>query len=297
MKLSIAVVTMNREKQLMEALQSCIASKLPIDTQFVIIDNASTDGTESVITSFFQKYAYEYYYEKLQKNIGCGNGRNYAYSKSKGDYVYFMDDDAYIAANCEDFFVQAIEIFEANKRIATLTTQIYDLVWKKNRVLSEGPLIDTDVRHCQMLCGGSHFLSRSFFGETDPYFPNKYGYEEILPSLRVVDAGYFNAFAEKLCVIHNPLVNKWDYSDKCNENLIIKGLAIPCVMKTKYYPKVVLPLIYFAYRFRCKKYLSSDQIIISDQMVKELSNTYEWGSRIKLQTVLGMFKHFGFAIF
>ena len=53
MKLSIALVTMNREKQLIEALQSCIASTLPKDTQFVIIDNASTDGTESVITDFF----------------------------------------------------------------------------------------------------------------------------------------------------------------------------------------------------------------------------------------------------
>lgn len=297
MKLSIAVVTMNREKQLIEALQSCIASKLPIDTQFIIIDNASTDGTESVITCFFQKYAYEYYYEKLQNNIGCGNGRNYAYSKSKGDYVYFMDDDAYIAANCEDFFVRAIEIFEENKRIATLTTQIYDLVWKKNRVLAEGPLIDTDVRHCQMLCGGSHFLSRSFFGETDPYFPNKYGYEEILPSLRVVDARYINAFAENLRVIHNPLVNKWDYDHKQNESLLINGLAIPCVMKTKYYPKVVQPLIYLAYKIRCRKYLSVDQIILSDLMVKDLANAYEWGSRIKLKTVLGMFKKFGFAIF
>ena len=297
MKLSIAVVTMNREKQLIEALQSCIASKLPTDTQFVIIDNASTDGTESVITSFFQDNPYEYYYEKLPENIGCGKGRNYAYSKSRGDYVYFMDDDAYIAADCEDFFVRAIEIFEANKKIATLTTQIYDLVWKKNRVLADGPLIDNAVRHCQMLCGGSHFLSRSFFGDTDPYFPNKYGYEEILPSLRVVDAGYINAFAEDLRVIHNPLVNKWDYNDKQNESLLIKGLAIPYAMKTKYFPKIVLPLVYFAYKFRCRKYLNKEQTILSDKMIKDISNTYEWGSRIKLKTLIGMFKHFGFTIF
>ena len=297
MKLSIAVVTMNREKQLIEALQSCIASKLPIDTQFIIIDNASTDGTESVITSFFQENPYEYYYEKLQDNIGCGNGRNYAYSKSKGDYVYFMDDDAYIAANCEDFFVQAIEIFEANKRIATLTTQIYDLVWKKNRVLSEGPLIDTDVRHCQMLCGGSHFLSRSFFGETDPYFPNKYGYEEILPSLRVVDAGYENAFAEKLCVIHNPLVNKWDYNDSANEGILIKGVALPCLMKVKYYPKVVVPVVKFAYYARCRKYLNKEQTIKANKMISDLFYLYDWPPRVKFRTVLKLFKYFGFSIF
>lgn len=297
MKLSIAVVTMNREKQLLEALHSCIASKLPPDTQFVIIDNASTDSTESVIATFFQDNPYEYYYEKLSKNIGCGNGRNYAYLKSKGDYVYFMDDDAYIDADCKDFFIKAIEIFEANKKIATLTTQIYDLVWKKNRVLADGPLVHGDVRHCQMLCGGSHFLSRSFFGETNPYFPNKYGYEEILPSLRVVDSGYINAFAENLLVIHNPLVNKWDYTDKNNEILLIKGLAVPYAMKKKFYPKVVHPLVCIAYKFRCWKYLNREQIHQADEMVKDIFDRYEWDIQIKFKSVVRMFKHFSFTIF
>lgn len=297
MKLSIAVVTMNREKQLLEALHSCIASRLPPDTQFVIIDNASTDATESVIAKFFKDNPYEYYYEKLPNNIGCGNGRNYAYLKSKGDYVYFMDDDAYIDADCKDFFVRAIEIFDTNKKIATLTTQIYDLVWRKNRVLADGPMIVDDVRHCQMLCGGSHFLSRSFFGEINPYFPNKYGYEEILPSIRVIDAGYVNAFVENIRVIHNPLVNKWDYTDKNNEILLIKGLAVPYAMKKKFYPKVVHPLVYAAYKFRCWKYLNRKQILRADEMVKDIFVRYEWGNQIKFKSICRMFKHFGFTIF
>ena len=297
MKLSIAVITWNRERQLIEALQSCVNSVIPIDTQFVIIDNASTDNTEEVVKEFFQRYKYEFIYEKMTKNLGVGRGRNYAYSKTKGDYVYFMDDDAYIAANCEDFFVRAIEIFEANKRIATLTTQIYDLVWKKNRVLADGPLIDNAVRHCQMLCGGSHFLSRSFFCDTDPYFPNKYGYEEILPSLRVVDAGYINAFAEDLCVIHNPLVNKWDYNDSSNEVILIKGVALPYLMKVKYYPKVVVPLVKAAYYARCRKYLNKEQIIKANKMVSDLFYLYDWPPRVKLTTVLKLFKYFGFSIF
>ena len=288
---------MNRATQLIEAIQSCIASKLPSDTQFVIIDNASTDSTEYAIASFFQEYSYEYYYEKLQSNIGCGNGRNYAYSKSKGEYVYFMDDDAYIDSSCHDFFVRSLEIFDANNKIASLTTQIYDLLWKQDRLLSNGPLIDTNVRHCQMLCGGSHFLSRKFFGDTNPYFPNKYGYEEILPSLRVVDAGYFNAFVEDIRVIHNPIVNKWDYSDKRNQELLIKGLAVPYAMKIQYYPKIFYPLIYLAFIFRCRKYLDKTQFIKANEMVNQVLNAYEWDCCIKIKSVLTMFKYFGFAIF
>ena len=49
MKLSIAVVTMNRSIQLIEALDSCLTCNLPNDTEFVIIDNASTDDTEQKV--------------------------------------------------------------------------------------------------------------------------------------------------------------------------------------------------------------------------------------------------------
>lgn len=52
--LSIVVITWNRSKQLAEALGSCFACDLPEDTEFVIIDNASTDDTEAVVSSLFK---------------------------------------------------------------------------------------------------------------------------------------------------------------------------------------------------------------------------------------------------
>lgn len=52
--LSIAVITMNREKQLYEALDSCTRCELPSDTQFVVIDNASADCTESTVKAFLK---------------------------------------------------------------------------------------------------------------------------------------------------------------------------------------------------------------------------------------------------
>ena len=48
-KLSIGVVTMNRAAQLKEALESCLACQLPAKTEFIIIDNASTDNTEEIV--------------------------------------------------------------------------------------------------------------------------------------------------------------------------------------------------------------------------------------------------------
>ena len=288
---------MNRERQLIEALQSCINCVLPLDTQFVIIDNASSDNTEFAVLDFFKKNQFDYYYEKLSENIGAGRGRNYAYLKSKGEYVYFLDDDAYIDSACRDFFLQAIKILESDKRIATLTTQIYDLLWKKNRITNPGPLIYEGINYCYMTCGGSHFLSRACFQNAEPYFLIKYGYEELKPTLFAVDLGYINAYVESLHVIHNPLVNKWDYSNIHNHELLIKGLVIPYYIKKNYYPKLVFPLVYFAYKLRCYKYLTTEQIHKTNEMLHEISITHKIGSRIKLKAVLRMFKLFGFSIF
>ena len=50
--LSIVILTMNRKEQVIEALESCMASKLPKDTEFVIVDNNSSDGTGDVIKTY-----------------------------------------------------------------------------------------------------------------------------------------------------------------------------------------------------------------------------------------------------
>lgn len=47
--LSITFVTMNRSKQLENAINSCLMCNLPSETEFVIVDNASTDNTEEII--------------------------------------------------------------------------------------------------------------------------------------------------------------------------------------------------------------------------------------------------------
>ena len=297
MKLSIAVVTMNRSRQLLEALESCVACELPADTQFVIIDNASTDQTEGVVSAFFANKSFSVYYEKMTENLGCGIGRNYAYSKCLGEYCYFLDDDAYIGQSKPDFFSRAIDILDSNPTIGTLTTQIYDLMWKNNRVSPRGPKIGDSLRKCYMFCGGSHFLCRRFFGNSVPYFPNKYGYEEIKPSLRVANAGLINAFAEDLLIIHNPLVNKWNFDDEKNAHIVINELACQKAMKISIYPRIVTPLISLAYFTRCQKFLNKERKVRADQVVSSMLSQYEFGERIKLSTVIRLFRDFGFSIF
>lgn len=74
MKLSIGLVTMNRERQVAEAIQSCLQSNLPNETEFVVINNASTDNTETVVKSILDSSGYPYVYYKTESNIGAGGG-------------------------------------------------------------------------------------------------------------------------------------------------------------------------------------------------------------------------------
>ena len=299
MKLTIGVVTMNRAMQLKEALESCLACTLPEETEFVIIDNASTDDTEQTVKSLLTNCGYPFYYEKLPENLGVGGGRNYAFTKAKGTYVYALDDDAVIDTERNpDFFIKATDLMDKNPDIITLTTQIYDTAWKANRVEKNGRQVGENLYLCKMFCGGSHFLRKSFF-KTVPYLPNKYGYEEIPPSLRVVDAGKQNVFCADLFAIHKPAVNKWNWADERNHNLLINDCAIPYAIKKMMYPRVFRLLLRLALFLRCRKHLG--QVPGGKKRVKmairEMYDTYTISEKVKAKTVLRMAKDFGFSVF
>ena len=298
-KLSIAVITMNRSKQLEEALKSCLCCHLPENTEFVIVDNASTDDTDVIVRSTLESSGYTYYYEKMQTNLGVGAGRNYAYSKTSGDIVYVLDDDAVIDyENNPDFFLDAIKIFDSDSRIVTLTTQIYDTAWQKNRVEINGRKIAEGLYSCLMFCGGSHFLRKEFY-PNEPYLSNKYGYEEIPPSLKAIDAKKLNVFASDLLIIHKPLVDKWSFQKKENTDFHIKAFSIQFAIKSMMYPKIFLPVLKLARNTRIKKYLKNveDAKKKVKASAKQFKDEYTITQKIKFVTVFKMFKEFKFSIF
>lgn len=298
-KLSIGVLTMNRSNQLREALESCLMCQLPAETEFVVIDNASTDDTESTVRQALSNCGYDYYYEKLQENLGVGGGRNCVFMKARGEYLYVLDDDAVIdVEKNDDFFIRAIQLMERDPKIATLTTQIHDTVWRGNRVQRSGPEIGHGIYLCKMFCGGSHFLRKPFFKDV-PYLPNKYGYEEIPPSLRVMDAGMRNVFCPELLVIHKPAVNKWNWEKEENQELLITGIATPYAIQKMMYPRICGLLLWLAVVIRGYRYLRHIPNVQKRvrEKVQEICSRYTIRDKIKLRTVCMMVRMFGFSAF
>lgn len=260
MKLSIVVITMNRADQLRDALQSCVNSKLPDDTEFVIVDNASSDNTREIVKKFFEENSYPYKYEYEEKNLGVGGGRNRAFCLAEGEYAYFLDDDAVI--NPEDydsFFKKPIDFFEEYPDVATITTTIIDRAWEKNRMPILARKWKRGGHNCIfMFFGGSHFLRCSVFREKHSLYENiMYGYEELSTSIYAMDKGCVHVFMPEISMIHCPKFNKWKKKDL----LLMMNKGVCCtqyVIKSQLYPRYLKPLLWIAFKRRWKIYVGSE---------------------------------------
>ena len=299
MRLSICVITMNRAMQLKEALESCLACELPEKTEFIVIDNASADNTEEIVQDVLGNCGYPYYYERLSENIGAGAGRNYYFSKARGVSIYGMDDDAVIDFQTNpDFFIKAIDIMDRYTMIGSLATQVFDTAWNCNRQHISGAKFADGIFMCKMFCGGSHFLRKSFFTQP-PYFANRYGYEELPPSLTVLDRGGINVFCPNLVAIHKPKIYKWDRLTEEGQHIYTADVAAPYAIRKMMYPNVFKPLLWCAVQVRFFKSLRKfpDARSRLRKEIKSICELYPIEDKLKCVTVLKLIKLFGFAAF
>lgn len=91
-KIAAVVVTYNRKKILQECIHSLLNQSKQLD--ILIIDNASTDGTEQVIKKFSDPHVV---YINTGKNLGGAGGFQYGVNegvKRGYDYLWLMDDDS-----------------------------------------------------------------------------------------------------------------------------------------------------------------------------------------------------------
>lgn len=252
--LSIVIVTMNRARQLKDAILSVFNSVLPELTEFVIIDNASVDDTCDVVHKLFEGKQYGLTYIRNEQNLGVGGGRNLGFETAKGTFVYFLDDDAVIdEGSYQEFFVAPLKLFASNPKIASITTQIYDEMLKRERTLRFSRINDTAYPNICMYLGGSHFLRASSF-ECPLYLDIMYGKEELIPSLYALDKGYSHCFMPNVKIVHKPLVNKWIPHSKSLNEIMSIDIGITFASKCLIYKWYFAPVLFVFFVLRCLKY-------------------------------------------
>lgn len=113
-KVSAVVVTYNRIELLKECLNALIGQSYPCD--ILVVDNASTDGTDEYIQTIKSKYN-NLYYKNTEANIGGAGGFNFGmrWAVEEGyEYVWVMDDDCLPYSDALQKLIEADGILKEN---------------------------------------------------------------------------------------------------------------------------------------------------------------------------------------
>lgn len=90
-KISVIIPTYNREKTIERAVRS-VLEQTYTDFELLVIDDGSTDGTESLIGTISDE---RLKYIRLDENGGPSNARNSGVQLAEGEWVAFQDSDDY----------------------------------------------------------------------------------------------------------------------------------------------------------------------------------------------------------
>jgi glycosyltransferase involved in cell wall biosynthesis len=112
MKFSVVITTYNRLDLLRKAIDSALGQTIACEV--VVADDYSSDGTQNYILSLCEQLQQEgdfrLIYHRNSANLGHAATVNAGVGKSSGDWIKFLDDDDYLAANCLEEMAEAISI-------------------------------------------------------------------------------------------------------------------------------------------------------------------------------------------
>ncbi len=108
-RVTVAVITYNRSRQLRQALAGMLRQDYPADRwELLVIDNNSTDDTRDVVASFVTTMPAPR--RIVETRQGLDYGRNRAIEEAKGDLIVLVDDDVLVEP---DWLAQLVAPFSS----------------------------------------------------------------------------------------------------------------------------------------------------------------------------------------
>lgn len=189
---SIVVVTHNRQRDVLVALESCYAqSYRPLEV--LVYDDASADGTEQAVRQQFPDVRYW----RADPGVGYIVLRNRGFRDARGKYVFSIDDDAYFSD--AGTVSETVNTFESRPEVAAVALPYIEPRGNKRRAVfgqSPGDRLRTFI-------GCSHALRvapvRELGGYRELYFHQ--GEERDL-AIRLRDRGYEVVYGNTPPVVH-----------------------------------------------------------------------------------------------
>ena len=214
MQLSVIIVNYNVKNLLRDCLLSVQKAAHSIDTEIIVVDNASSDGSVEMLKAEFK-------YVKLitnTQNLGFSKANNQGIAQSQGKYILLLNPDTLINKNtfedCLNFSKQTnncggigVQMLDANNQFLKESKRGFPTPWASlcrlsflNKLFPNSALLNgyylghlsNDENHqVEVLAGAFIWLKKSIIDEVggldEAYF--MYG-EDIDFSYRIQQSGY-----------------------------------------------------------------------------------------------------------
>jgi GT2 family glycosyltransferase len=116
--LSIIIITINTKKYLMSCLNSLTAATKKITSETIIVDNISSDGTETEVKKNFKDVKYI----KKNKLYGFGENNNFGSNVAKGRYLLFLNSDTELIE--DNILHEMIEWMDKHSNVGAATSAL-----------------------------------------------------------------------------------------------------------------------------------------------------------------------------
>lgn len=233
--LSIVIITRNRKDELLKSIQSCF-DKTSMLTELVIVDNGSTDGTIEMLDTLEIPDNFRMNLIKAEHNLGVAGGRNAGTRSASGDFIFFLDDDAWFSQKSGKLD-ELCEYLQRNEDIAIAGVDIYDARHGKFQNEESKNTEKGNMPETFRYVGAAHIIRKSSINRAELY-PEKliYGAEETYAAILARAFNQKVIFYPNIKIIHYPSEKTRDSEQVICENnninlFVIKQLLLPTPFK------------------------------------------------------------------
>lgn len=219
MKLSIVIPLYNKEKYIERCIKSVLSQDLrPNEYEIIIVNDGSTDSSSLICQNYTERYSNIYFFN--QENAGPSAARNRGLEATKGDYVYFLDADDYVAYNGLNCTIQICK--QNNLDILIFNTKevkedaLPDFLSKKNDAITIQVMdgITYVAQHIFKNEAWRYLINKDFLNDTGIKFSEGTLYEDAIFTaslfLKANKMAKVNLDVHRYVVVQNSIVTNKD---------------------------------------------------------------------------------------
>ena len=225
-QLSIIIVTYNSRTLIEQCLVSVNKAIAAIETEFIIVDNNSNDGSKEYLPSKFPEAKFIFNNE----NLGFAKACNQGFNISSGDHILFLNPDTVLPGTCltdcisflkthEDAGAVGVRMLddkgkflkESKRGLPSPSTSFYKLfglttIFPGSKTIAkyyQGHLPENENNPVEVLSGAFMMIKRAVFEKVNGFDESFFMYgEDIDLSLRINQSGYKNYYLGKISITH-----------------------------------------------------------------------------------------------